>query len=36
MEAEPMSVGKATNEAVTKLLKGIFTLAGVGEFAKGV
>ena len=29
-------VAEAINAAVTKLLKGIFTLAGVGEFAKGV
>lgn len=34
MEAGPMSGGEAIDEAVSKVLAGIFTLAGVGQFAK--
>jgi hypothetical protein len=34
MEAGPMSGGKAIDQAVSKVLAGIFTLAGVGQFAE--
>jgi len=33
MDAGPMNGGKATDDAVTKVLKGIFSLAGIGQFA---
>ena len=36
MEAGPMSGGEAIDQAVAKVLKGIFSLAGVGQFASEV
>jgi hypothetical protein len=36
MDAGPMNGGKAIDDAVTKVLKGIFSLASIGQFAAEV